>query len=192
MIARGTTSLRVLPASRSECRRGPRPCPYVSCRYHLLLNVASDGRLWSQVAFDEADAESIAVAVEALGETCALDVADDGEHTFEEVGVLMGRDAKRVFEDTQRAQAKVANAVGAAGAEMSKNMAPKQASATVLPSRPAGAELERKCRCPAPKHLIAQTAWSAFSGYELRWLCKACGATWDTRQHKRNAPGRMF
>lgn len=184
MINRGAVSLRVLPASRSECRRGPRPCPYVSCRYHLLLNVTSDGRLWSQVSFDEADAESIAVAVEALGETCALDVADDGEHTFEEVGVLMGRDGKRVFEDTTRAQGKVAVMFADGGRDVSKRKEQQPASPVPKPGA--------KCDCAQPRHVIAQTAWSAFSGYELRWLCQGCGATWTTNQHKRNAPGRMF
>lgn len=29
------------PTKRSECIDGPRPCPWVSCRHHLLLEVAS-------------------------------------------------------------------------------------------------------------------------------------------------------
>jgi hypothetical protein len=27
------------PRNRSECKDGPRPCPWVSCRYHLALDV---------------------------------------------------------------------------------------------------------------------------------------------------------
>jgi predicted DNA-binding protein (UPF0251 family) len=80
----------------------------VSCRYHLLLNVASDGRLYSQQQFDESDPVSIAEAVRALDETCALDVAERGEHTFEQVAAVMGIDAKDVFLHAQRAQEKIA------------------------------------------------------------------------------------
>ena len=29
------------PLTRAECKDGPRPCPWVSCRHHLLLEVAS-------------------------------------------------------------------------------------------------------------------------------------------------------
>jgi hypothetical protein len=50
--------------------------------------------------------------------------------------------------------------------------------------------LDAKCTCLTPKHVIAQTAWSAFSGYELRWRCSACGATWMTRQRNPNGVGR--
>ena len=27
------------PASRTECKDGARPCPFVSCKYHLFLDV---------------------------------------------------------------------------------------------------------------------------------------------------------
>ena len=31
-----------VPASRSECRNGERPCPYVRCKWHLWLVLGSD------------------------------------------------------------------------------------------------------------------------------------------------------
>jgi hypothetical protein len=70
--------LRVLPETRGECRGGARPCPMVSCRHHLLLDVASDGRLYRTMPFDERSPESILEALVAMPETCALDVADRG------------------------------------------------------------------------------------------------------------------
>ena len=184
MINRGAVSLRVLPASRTECRRGPRPCPYVSCRYHLLLNVTSDGRLYSQRTFDEASEDSIAKALRGMARTCALDVADEGAHTFEEVSMVMGLDVKEVSRHSQRAQGKVAVMFADGGAEMTKRE--KREPAAPVPKPGA------KCDCPTPKHVIAQTAWSAFSGYELRWACHACGATWTTRQRNPNGAGRVF
>lgn len=82
--------LRVLPESRSECIGGPRPCPLVSCRFHLLLDVASDGRLNRARDFDENAAESILDALQAMPETCALDVADRGGSTSKEIGEMIG------------------------------------------------------------------------------------------------------
>jgi DNA-binding transcriptional ArsR family regulator len=58
------------PRSRTECADGPRPCPHLGCRYHL-------GDLWG--AQPPKDAE-----------TCALDVADRGEHGIEDLARLLG------------------------------------------------------------------------------------------------------
>lgn len=83
------SGLRVLPESRSECRGGARPCPLVSCRYNLLLDVATDGRMYVSRDFDENDEESIAAALKSMRETCALDVADRGATTSVAIAKLM-------------------------------------------------------------------------------------------------------
>jgi hypothetical protein len=103
-------SLRALPDTRGECADGIRPCPLVSCRFHLLLNVTSDGRMYSQKDFDEDDADSISDAIRDLEESCALDVADRGGHLpLEEVGHLLGTVSWRSLVDTEReAMAKMA------------------------------------------------------------------------------------
>ena len=49
----------------------------MSCRYHLYLDVKANGGLVVQFA-DREPWE--------LPQTCALDVADKGDHTLEEVG----------------------------------------------------------------------------------------------------------
>lgn len=70
------------PRTRGECATGPRPCPWVSCKHHLLLDVnPRTGHI--KYNFDPG-------ALEELGETCSLDVAERGEHTEEEVGALLG------------------------------------------------------------------------------------------------------
>jgi hypothetical protein len=73
------------PRHRSDCERGPRPCPWVGCRFHLFLDVKEGGYL--RYNFPDRDLGD-------LEETCALDVAESGSHTLEQVGDLvnMGRD----------------------------------------------------------------------------------------------------
>lgn len=79
------------PTTRAEClpggRNALRPCPYVSCRYHLLLDVRRSG----SVRFNFRTRE-----VGKLSETCALDVADRGAHSLEDVGNFMGVTRERV------------------------------------------------------------------------------------------------
>ena len=58
------------PRSRTECADGPRPCPHLGCRYHLA-------DLWGAQPPQNA-------------ETCALDVADRGEHGIEDLARLLG------------------------------------------------------------------------------------------------------
>ena len=91
------------PRTRGECADGPRPCPMVGCRYHLGLDVSGH-----TVRADRANSEhrSILVAMgmrsdpgaalEAMTDTCALDVADRGEHTMEVVGALLDVTRARV------------------------------------------------------------------------------------------------
>lgn len=68
------------PKTRADCVDGERPCPFVSCRHHLFLDVMANGNI--QTRADE---------VEELPETCALDVADRGPQTLEAVCVIIDR-----------------------------------------------------------------------------------------------------
>ena len=65
------------PTNRSQCKGGQRPCPWVSCRHHLAIEVNAHGSL----VLVQPD-----VDVWDLRETCSLDVADRGGRTLEEVG----------------------------------------------------------------------------------------------------------
>jgi hypothetical protein len=76
------------PNMRSECRSSKRPCLYVACRYHLYLDV--NPRTGSiKINFPEVD-------VHQLAETCALDVAERGGVTLEEVGAIMNLTRERI------------------------------------------------------------------------------------------------
>lgn len=68
------------PKTRGDCVNGPRPCPWVSCRHHLYLDVKPNGNLL--VRQD--------VEIEDMTESCSLDVADRGGATMEEVGAALG------------------------------------------------------------------------------------------------------
>ena len=76
------------PRTRSDCATGPRPCLFVSCKYHLYLDV--NPRTGS-VKLNFPDKE-----LWELTETCALDVADRGGITLEEVGAIMNLTRERV------------------------------------------------------------------------------------------------
>lgn len=68
------------PQNRADCP-DYRPCPYVSCRYHLYLDVTRRGRL--RINFPKH-------SVTELESTCSLDLAADGPKTLEQIGEIMG------------------------------------------------------------------------------------------------------
>ena len=76
------------PRSRADCANGPRPCMFISCKHHLYLDVnPSTGSI--KLNFPDRE-------VWELGETCALDVADRGGITLEEVGSIMNLTRERI------------------------------------------------------------------------------------------------
>lgn len=79
---------RRLPLTRAECEKGERPCPYISCRYHLFLGVdPSNGSI--KLNFPDLLDDSGAPELDDLPATCALDVADRDGVTLETLGELM-------------------------------------------------------------------------------------------------------
>lgn len=84
------------PTKRSDCMPGGvnemRPCPWARCRWHLAFDYNQrNGSLTENfpgVDFDE------------IPETCALDVADRGETSLDDVGQLLNvtREAMRLAE----------------------------------------------------------------------------------------------
>ena len=76
------------PATREECGQGQRPCPFVSCKHHLYLDVSART---GAIKLNFPDLE-----VWEMTETCGLDVADRGGTTLEEVGAIMNLTRERV------------------------------------------------------------------------------------------------
>ena len=87
------------PATRAECAEGPRPCPYVSCKYHLYLDVQ---HRTGAIKLNFPDIE-----VEQMNESCSLDIADRGGTTLEEVGAIMNLTRERIRQLEVRSMAKV-------------------------------------------------------------------------------------
>lgn len=76
------------PRTRGECAGGQRPCPWVSCRYHLYLDVQPRT---GAIKLNLPDIE-----VEDMKESCVLDVAEREGITFEEVGTFINLTRERI------------------------------------------------------------------------------------------------
>jgi len=87
------------PRTRAECAEGPRPCPFVSCQHHLYIDVSPRT---GAIKLNFPDLE-----VWDLGESCALDVADRGGTTLEDVGAIMNLTRERIRQVEVKALAKL-------------------------------------------------------------------------------------
>jgi Sigma-70, region 4 len=76
------------PKTRAECVGIDRPCPFVSCKHHLYLDVSART---GAIKLNFPDLE-----VWEMNETCALDIADRGGTTLEEVGAIMNLTRERI------------------------------------------------------------------------------------------------
>ncbi|MBQ4333895.1 MAG: hypothetical protein IJC63_00860, partial [Myxococcaceae bacterium] len=70
------------------CAASARPCLFISCKHHLYLDVNPET---GSIKLNFPDKE-----VWELEETCALDVADKGGITLEEVGAIMNLTRERI------------------------------------------------------------------------------------------------
>jgi hypothetical protein len=87
------------PHRREECREGPRPCPHVSCRHHLDLDVnPATGTI--KLNFPDLEVWELAVS-------CTLDVAENGGSAIEAIGQLMNVTRERVRQIEAQALAKL-------------------------------------------------------------------------------------
>lgn len=87
------------PRCRADCADGPRPCPWVGCKYNLYLDVNPET---GTIKFNFPDKE-----VWELEESCALDVAAQGGRTLEDAGRLVAVTRERVRQIEVRAAKKM-------------------------------------------------------------------------------------
>ena len=87
------------PRTRIECAEGARPCPYVSCKHHLFLDVSART---GAIKLNFPDLE-----VWEMNESCALDIADRGGTTLEDVGAIMNLTRERIRQVEVKALAKL-------------------------------------------------------------------------------------
>ena len=76
------------PGTRGECRQEVGPCPWVSCKHHLYLDVNPET---GSIKLNFPDVE-----VWEMRHTCALHVAERNGITLEEVGEIMNLTRERV------------------------------------------------------------------------------------------------
>jgi hypothetical protein len=76
------------PVTRGDCKDGERPCPFVSCKWHLYIDV-DQVRGALKVNFPELD-------VWELSNSCALDTAEQGGAILQDVGAMMNLTRERV------------------------------------------------------------------------------------------------
>jgi hypothetical protein len=123
LFARGWDRQR--PKTRADCEAVPRPCPWVSCKYNLFLDVNH-----KSIKLNFPDREPHQMAPTG---SCALDVADRvaaGEQlSLEDVGHLMNLGIERVRQ---------LSALAAQGARVKINWE-ERLTKVRLPVRPGGA-----------------------------------------------------
>ncbi|MGE0547300.1 MAG: sigma factor-like helix-turn-helix DNA-binding protein [Kofleriaceae bacterium] len=76
------------PQTRAECRGEARPCPWVACKHHLYLDINPET---GSIKINFPDLEPW-----ELQHTCALDVAEDGARTLEQIGEITNLTRERV------------------------------------------------------------------------------------------------
>jgi hypothetical protein len=87
------------PKLRAECQSMERPCPFVSCEHHLYLDVNPESGA-IKLNFPHLE-------VWEMAETCALDVADRGGITLEEVGAILNLTRERIRQVEVRGLTKI-------------------------------------------------------------------------------------
>lgn len=92
------------PRVRGDCSDMPRPCPFVSCRHHLYLDVNEES---GAIKFNFPHLE-----VWEMRESCSLDVADRGGAILEDVGAILGLVRERIRQIEVRGLARMKDVAG--------------------------------------------------------------------------------
>lgn len=103
-LAEGRAELRVLgadepydrPKTRADCANITRPCPYVACKYNLFLDVSETGSIILNFPHLEPDQMT-------ADQSCALDLAERGGMTLEDIAVVTNLTRERIRQIELRA-----------------------------------------------------------------------------------------
>ena len=77
------------PQTRADCQRVKRPCCFVGCRFNLFLDTLPEGGIHFTKSEDVFD-------IAGMRQSCALDVADRGPLSLDDIGELEGLTRERV------------------------------------------------------------------------------------------------
>jgi hypothetical protein len=70
-----------------ECDELPRPCPFISCRYHLFLDVTPSGGI--KLNFPDLLEADGTIRFDEMRDTCALDAAARGPQSLRAVAIRL-------------------------------------------------------------------------------------------------------
>lgn len=150
------------PKTRGDCYGGPRPCPFVSCRYHTYLDVTEAGGL----VINRPDVDP-----SELQASCSLDIADRGPVTLEQAGQVLNFTRERARQVETTALQKLAIAVdpsaaadaGVPGAKYVGSCKARCALTGKVCALPAHDVKKRKHRCGSHEfHLVALEGQTLF------------------------------
>lgn len=94
------------PKTRGDCARVPRPCPYVACSKNLFLDVSETGSII--LNFPHLEPGQM-----PPDRSCALDLAERGTMTLEEIAVVTNLTRERIRQVEMRALLKRARPAAA-------------------------------------------------------------------------------
>ena len=77
------------PAKREDCLNNIRPCPWISCKFHMIW-------MLSKPELKDLSDDGFVDKIMNLKETCVIDVADRQGSTLEEIGQILGISRERV------------------------------------------------------------------------------------------------
>lgn len=77
------------PQTRADCARVPRPCPYVTCKYSLYLDVSDTGSII--LNFPHLEPGQM-----PADQSCALDLAERGPMTLEDIATVTNLTRERI------------------------------------------------------------------------------------------------
>lgn len=78
------------PTTRADCSAFARPCPFVGCRYNLVIDISATGGIVYRAPANWTDLP---------GSNCALDHAAVRSQTREDIGLLMGTTKERIRQE---------------------------------------------------------------------------------------------
>jgi hypothetical protein len=77
------------PKTRGDCARVTRPCPYIACKFSLFLDVSGTGSII--LNFPHLEPSQM-----PADQSCALDLADRGAMTLEDIAVVTNLTRERI------------------------------------------------------------------------------------------------